>query len=85
MWWNKKVGPACGLGGTLSRLGVKPDSVVEQEGFGPWQPLRVHARLRVKLVVGLRAPLTLPTSVPAVCYTQLSTFHRSGCARRIRN
>ena len=53
--------------------------------FSPWQQLRVLAGLRVKLIFGLRAPLSLPTSVPAACYTPLSMFHRSGCAQHIYN
>jgi hypothetical protein len=69
--------------------GVKPassNSTNRAPGpFGPWRQLRVLAGLRVNLVFGLRAPLRLPTSVPAVCYTRLSTFHRSGCAQRIHH
>jgi len=37
------------------------------------------------LTFGLRAPLIFPTSVPAACCTLLSTFHRSGCAKRMYN
>jgi hypothetical protein len=46
---------------------------------------RVLARLRVKLVFGLRAPMTTTTSVPAACYTGLAGFIGPGCATRIRN